>query len=99
MGSFGTAPRIFAPAELQMTPGRRWRSPATGGNYPLQWTLDSPAGRFEVRALADAQELDGRHSSGAVYWEGLSELLDSAGRRVGLGYLEMTGYDAPMRLI
>ena len=99
MGSFGTAPRIFAPAELQMTPGRRWRSPATGGNYPLQWTLDSPAGRFEVRALADAQELDGRHSSGTVYWEGLSELLDSAGRRVGLGYLEMTGYDAPMRLI
>jgi predicted secreted hydrolase len=31
-------------------------------------------------------------STGTVYWEGLSELLDDAGRRVGLGYLEMTGY-------
>jgi predicted secreted hydrolase len=40
----------------------------------------------------DAQELDGRGSTGTVYWEGLSELLDAQGRRVGLGYLEMTGY-------
>jgi hypothetical protein len=38
-------------------------------------------GRFGVRALLDAQELDGRASTGTVYWEGLSELLD-AGRRV-----------------
>ena len=43
------------------------------------------------------QELDSRASTGAVYWEGASELLQS-GRRVGRGYLEMTGYVAPMRL-
>ena len=97
--SAGSAARIFAATELQMTPGRRWRSPATSAPYPMQWTLDCPAGRFEVRALADAQELDGSRSSGTVYWEGLSELLDAQGRRVGLGYLEMTGYAAPMRLI
>jgi len=45
-----------------------------------------------VRALMDAQELDGRMSNGALYWEGLSDLLDDGGRRVGRGYLEMTGY-------
>jgi hypothetical protein len=28
----------------------------------------------------------------------LSELLDSQGRRAGLGYLEMTGYAAPLML-
>jgi predicted secreted hydrolase len=50
-----------------------------------------------VRARLDAQELDSRASTGAVYWEGLSELL-SQGQRVGLGYLEMTGYAAPLRL-
>jgi hypothetical protein len=33
-----------------------------------------------------------------VYWEGLSELLDAGGRRVGLGYLEMTGYAGRLRL-
>jgi predicted secreted hydrolase len=33
-----------------------------------------------------------------VYWEGLSELLDDQGARVGLGYLEMTGYAAPLRM-
>jgi predicted secreted hydrolase len=36
-------------------------------------------------------------SAGAVYWEGASELLE-ADRRVGRGYLEMTGYVAPIRL-
>jgi len=28
----------------------------------------------------------------------LSELVDEGGRRVGLGYLEMTGYAARLRL-
>ena len=56
----------------------------------------TPAGRFEVRALLDAQELDSRASTGAIYWEGLSELLDERGRRVGRGYLEMTGYAKPL---
>ena len=59
----------------------------------MQWTVESPAGRHEVRALLDAQELDSRGSTGSIYWEGLAELVDAAsGRRVGRGYLEMTGY-------
>jgi predicted secreted hydrolase len=64
----------------------------------VAWTVDTPAGRFTVRSLLDAQELDSRRSTGTVYWEGLSELLDDAGRRVGLGYLEMTGYAGVLRL-
>jgi predicted secreted hydrolase len=64
----------------------------------VQWQLETPAGRFVVRALQDEQELDSRGSTGAIYWEGLSELLDARGRRVGLGYLEMTGYAAALKL-
>ena len=90
--------RSFAPAEVQMVAGRRWRSAATGASYPVQWRLFTPAGRHTVRALLDAQELDSRQSTGTVYWEGLSELLDEGGSRVGLGYLEMTGYATPLRL-
>ena len=87
----------FAPDEVRFTPGRHWLSPATHASYPVQWTLDTPLGRHEVRALLDTQELDVRASSGTVYWEGLSELRDAQGRRVGRGYLEMTGYATPLR--
>lgn len=94
----GGATRSFAAQAVRWTPGRRWQSPATGARYPVQWELATPAGRFSVRALADAQELDSRSSTGTVYWEGLSELLDDRGARVGLGYLEMTGYASALRL-
>ncbi|HSI49219.1 MAG TPA: carotenoid 1,2-hydratase [Ideonella sp.] len=83
--------RTFQPGDLRFEPGRRWRSPETGATYPVQWTLHTPVGRFQVEALLDAQELDSRASTGTVYWEGLSVLRDEQGRRLGLGYLEMTG--------
>lgn len=94
----GAAPAAFQPGQVRFSPGRTWASPATGARYPVEWQVDSPAGRHTVRALADAQELDSRGSTGTVYWEGLSELLDAQGRRVGLGYLEMTGYASALRL-
>ncbi len=94
----GAAVRAFEPGEVRLTPGRRWRSPDSGASYPVQWQLQTPAGAFELRALLDTQELDSRASTGTIYWEGLSELLDGGGRRVGLGYLEMTGYAAPLKM-
>ena len=94
----GGALRNFEPSEVSFTPGRTWISAATAAVYPVQWQVATPAGRFTVRALLDNQELDSRQSTGAVYWEGLSELLDERGARVGLGYLEMTGYAAPLKL-
>lgn len=90
--------QAFAADAVRFSPGRQWASPSSGARYPLQWTVDTPAGRFEVQALLDAQELDSRGSTGTVYWEGLSELRDAQGRRVGSGYLEMTGYAGRLRL-
>ena len=87
----GGALRDFGPSEVLFEPQREWHSPATGGRYPVQWRITTPAGRVMVRALLDAQELDSRSSAGPVYWEGLAELLGPAGDRLGLGYLEMTG--------
>ena len=100
-GSFranGAAAQILGPGQVRFTPGRRWQSPATAASYPVQWQVETAAGAFSVRALADGQELASRDGTGTVYWEGLSELLDAQGRRVGLGYLEMTGYAAPLRM-
>jgi len=101
-GSFraagATQARAFASDEVRFEPGRRWTSPATRATYPVQWTLHTPAGIFRVQPVADAQELDSRASTGTVYWEGLSDLLDEHGRPVGRGYLEMTGYASRMKL-
>jgi predicted secreted hydrolase len=94
----GEAAHSFGPESVRFEPGRRWKSPTTGATYPVDWTVETPAGRFGIHALQDAQELDSRGSTGTIYWEGLSELLDAAGRRVGLGYLEMTGYAGALKL-
>lgn len=94
-GSFrpsGSEVRAFAPGRTRFEARAWWTSPSTGTRYPVEWSVDTPAGRFIVRARLPAQELDSRASTGAVYWEGLSDLLDAQGRRVGSGYLEMTGY-------
>jgi predicted secreted hydrolase len=100
-GSFravGGTTRNFGADEVSFTPGRRWASAASRANYPVQWTVQTPAGRYTVLALLDDQELDSRASTGSIYWEGLAELRDAAGRPVGHGYLEMTGYASPLRL-
>ncbi len=94
----GEPVRAFGADEVTFTPGRIWESAASRARYPVQWTVETPTGRFSVNALLDNQELDSRGSSGAIYWEGLSDLLDEGGRRVGRGYLEMTGYAAALRL-
>jgi predicted secreted hydrolase len=83
---------------VAFTPGRLWNSPTSRARYPVQWRVATPVGTFSVSALLDNQELDSRGSTGAIYWEGLSDLLDDGGRRVGSGYLEMTGYAAALRL-
>ena len=90
--------RVFGADEVAFTPLRAWSSPATQARYPVEWQVDTPVGRFAVRARLEAQELDSRASTGAVYWEGLADLFDERGRRVGRGYLEMTGYAAPLKL-
>lgn len=84
--------------EIAFEPKRRWTSPASNASYPVEWTLRSPAGVHTIRAVVDNQELDSRQSTGAIYWEGLSDLLDAAGKRVGRGYLEMTGYGEKLRM-
>jgi predicted secreted hydrolase len=91
--------RIFSNGEAVFEALQTWTSAATRATYPVRWRLRCPAGEFEVQALFEAQELDGRNSTGSVYWEGLSALQRAQdGTRVGWGYLEMTGYAAPLRL-
>ncbi|MGI4776806.1 MAG: lipocalin-like domain-containing protein [Janthinobacterium lividum] len=93
----GGATRSFRADEVRFDAQRRWTSPRTQSSYPVQWAVRTPSGDFTVHALLDDQELDSLGSTGAVYWEGLSELRDAKGHRVGRGYLEMTGYATRLR--
>jgi predicted secreted hydrolase len=88
----------FSQGEVVFSPQRRWTSPVSQASYPVEWIVRTPADFYTVRAVIDNQELDSRGSTGAIYWEGLSDLIDSNGKHVGRGYLEMTGYAKPLRM-
>jgi len=87
----------FAPGEIAFEPGRRWRSPRTAVEYPVAWQLSAGALKLSLEPLMDDQESDSRLTTGAIYWEGAVR-ASAAGRPVGRGYLELTGYGEPLRL-
>ena len=81
---------------VHLRPGRRWRSAATGAEYPVEWEVAIPGLdlRLDVRPRIDGQEVYTEDGRLPVYWEGA--VLVSGERRgrpvAGVGYLEMTGY-------
>jgi predicted secreted hydrolase len=85
------------PEAVDFTPHTQWKSPRTGATYPVGATISTGAQRWRIVPLQPDQELDSRRSTGAVYWEG-AVTVEQNGRRVGRGYLEMTGYVQAMKL-
>jgi predicted secreted hydrolase len=103
--SSSQTPQVFEHGDVQFTPVRTWRSPASQATYPVEWrvriTHRSKSGSLDtsytIKAVIDNQELDSRQSTGAVYWEGLCKVWEGK-RLVGRGYLEMTGYAGALKL-
>ena len=89
--------QLFGADEVRFEPLDRWNSPRTRADWPVAQRITVGPRVFETRPLFADQELDSRASTGAVYWEGASTLFER-GARVGSGYLEMTGYLAPIKL-
>ena len=87
----------YAPRGVAFTPLRPWRSPRTGVTYPVAMRVTAGGADYELEPLIDDQELDARASTGNLYWEGAVRAR-RAGREVGRGYLELTGYGEPLRL-
>ncbi len=89
--------RVVDPSTVRFTPLRQWTSARSGATWPIAQRITVGGRVFETTPLMPDQELDSRLTTGAVYWEGASTLLE--GRRpVGRGYLEMTGYLKPLKL-
>ncbi len=89
--------QVLSPADIRLTPTRRWTSPRTGVAYPVAWRLRAGEREFELEPLMDDQENDARLSAGTIYWEGAVRAFESR-RPVGRGYLELTGYADRLRL-
>lgn len=85
-------------ADFQMTPETFWRSKVTNANYPIGWRIAVPKEKLEftLHPVLPNQELA---LDPIVYWEGAADLLGThAGKPIrGRGYLELTGYGAPLQ--
>jgi predicted secreted hydrolase len=90
---------VLQDGSVQVLPGQswsidasgRWRSPRSGGVYPAGWRLRVPVAGIDVNVVPrfPDSELDGRVTTGVVYWEGPVAVSGSAS---GEGYAELTGY-------
>jgi predicted secreted hydrolase len=87
----------YAPGQVTFTPQASWKSPRTSAEYPVATDLTLGATTWQVRPLQQDQELDSRRTTGAVYWEGAVS-IERRGVPAGHGYLELTGYVAPLKL-
>lgn len=82
----GTA-RQLAMADFRLQPLEFWRD-ERGVRWPIRWRLTVDDCEWIVSAAIEDQRMD----TVLTYWEGLVHVSDTEGRRVGQGYMELTGY-------
>jgi predicted secreted hydrolase len=95
----------LAVEDLRVTSDRRWKSPRSGAEYPARWRIQVrakpgvPALDFQCEPRLADQELLTTGSTGITYWEGAVIVRGARdGAPVaGRGYVELTGYAAPLR--
>jgi predicted secreted hydrolase len=81
--------RTLEAADFTTRPLRRWRD-EQGVEWPVAWQVELPSENLSmtVRPRFDDQRWRGSVS----YWEGAMTVEDDSGERLGLGYLELSGY-------
>lgn len=82
---------------FRMEPTLWWKSRSSAANYPISWHIELPgrAAQIDVRPILENQELT---LTPLAYWEGAVEVTGTRdGQPIkGRGYLELTGYAAPL---
>jgi len=82
--------------------GATWSSDSDRAVYPIHWRVAIPSLEIDldVTTPLKKQELEGKTGLSPSYWEGAIRLAGTRGVRplIGAGYLEMTGYDRPVRM-
>ncbi len=90
----GGRARVLEAGEWSVRATGRWRSLASGVEYPAGWEVRVPGEGIAVRVLPELadQENRSRLAAGLSYWEGAVRVTDGDGRPAGEGYVELTGY-------
>ena len=84
--------RWLAAGDFRVRVDRRWRSPATGADYPAAWTLEVPSAGISLRVEPERADQENRGGSAPHYWEGAVRALAPDGSPAGEGFVELTGY-------
>ncbi len=84
--------RHLQAADFTLIPTRYWQDDE-GTQWPVAWRIALGEELFHVEAVLDDQKM----ATSIRYWEGMVAVLDSERRRIGRGYLELTGYEGPAR--
>ena len=71
-----------------MEPLAYWRD-EEGTDWPVSWLLEVGGERFEISAVLEDQKM----TTSISYWEGMVAVQGATSRRIGSGYLELTGYE------
>ena len=95
----GGAVRYLSRDEWSLETLDTWESPHTGAVYPSAWRITLP-GRSPIEIVPDAS--DSENVSELIpdlyYWEGAITIRSIEGERLGMGYVELTGYGEDNRL-
>ena len=83
----------IALSEFKATPGRVWKSPRSGADYPVEWTLSLPHVELKIKPALDDQEFHSEQGVKMNYYEGSIRVEGTHGGKPvhGTGYLEITG--------
>ena len=80
-------PRSLDADDFSLAVERRWRD-GRNVRWPVEWRLGLGGDTLLVEAALDDQVMD----TSIRYWEGLVRVRTTEGRRIGSGYMELTGY-------
>lgn len=96
------AKRHLALKDFNVEVLQKWKSPKSGGSYPIRWKVTVPAEQIDLEIIPffPEQELDTRKSTRVTYWEGAVKVSGTYRKRPmqGLGYVEMTGYVGKLKI-
>lgn len=83
--------------DVRWQPLGQWRSSRSLFTYPEHFQLQVGDRTLTLKPLMSDQEVNAQASTGGFYYEGAVELSEE-GKLLGRGYLELTGYGAPVAL-
>ena len=86
--------RYLKPQDWSVQVTENWTSPVTGAVYPSRWKVMLPQEHLQLEIVPQLaqQENRSRLVPNLYYWEGAATILDLEGKKVGQGYVELTGY-------